>query len=407
MRVPQRLTVIATLFVTHVSLLGTLTQSAMAGSHIARTDTATTTLVSTAQDGSSSQPTLQPTLKPTLQPTLEICSTPPTSGAGVTSIFEPNSPPAREIRDLSYLVLGICLAIFVVVQGFLVLAIVRGVKAARAAANNPAIAKSEPQQVYGSVPIEIAWTVIPIIVVFVLAMVTIRTIRDIDATTPPAGALEVTVIGHQWWWEYRYTVDSGSPLAAQTTMVVTANELHVPVGRPVSLRLESVDVIHSFWVPRLAGKTDLIPGHTNHLWFNAEQSGLYLGQCAEYCGTQHAHMLLRVYAEDSATFDAWLTAQAAPAIEAASTARGRALFSNYACLNCHTIAGTSEGMFGPNLSHLASRDTIGSGTVMLTRETLRQWIDNPDAIKPACNMPSLKLAADELDAITDYLMTLK
>ena len=350
--------VIATLLlVTCVSLMGALQPIALASSLIVDSDAGASKLVDAVQSGSS------------LKPNLEICAAPPTSGAGVTSIFEPNSPPAREIRDLSYLVLGICLAIFIVVQGFLVLAIVRGVKAARTAKDNPTTTSSEPQQVYGSVPIEIAWTVIPVIVVFVLAMVTIRTIRDIDATTPPEGALAVTVIGHQWWWEYRYTVDSGSALAEQTTVVVTANELHVPVGRPVSLRLESADVIHSFWVPRLAGKTDLIPGHTNHLWFNAEQAGLYLGQCAEYCG--------------------------------------RAIFSEYACLNCHTIAGTSAGMFGPNLTHLASRDTIGSGTVALTRASLRQWIDDPDVIKPSCNMPSLKLSADELDAITDYLMTLK
>ncbi len=396
MRKLQRPMVIATLLlVTCVSLMGALQPIALASSLIVDSDAGASKLVDAVQSGSS------------LKPNLEICAAPPTSGAGVTSIFEPNSPPAREIRDLSYLVLGICLAIFIVVQGFLVLAIVRGVKAARTAKDNPTTTSSEPQQVYGSVPIEIAWTVIPVIVVFVLAMVTIRTIRDIDATTPPEGALAVTVIGHQWWWEYRYTVDSGSALAEQTTLVVTANELHVPVGRPVSLRLESADVIHSFWVPRLAGKTDLIPGHTNHLWFNAEQAGLYLGQCAEYCGTQHAHMLLRVYADEPAAFDAWLTAQAAPAVEDPLVARGRAIFSEYACLNCHTIAGTSAGMFGPNLTHLASRDTIGSGTVALTRASLRQWIDDPDVIKPSCNMPSLKLSADELDAITDYLMTLK
>ena len=239
---------------------------------------------------------------------LEICNTsvPPISGAGVTSIFEPNSPPAREIRNLSYLVFGICIAIFVVVQGFLVVAIVRGVKAARAAARDPVLAAREPVQVYGSGPIEVAWTVVPVIIVFVLTMVTIRTIRDIDTKQPPAGALEIGVIGHQWWWEFRYQAADGST-------IVTANELHVPVGRAVALRLNSADVIHSFWVPRLAGKMDLIPGHTNMMWFVAEKPGLYLGQCAEYCGAQHAHMLLRVNADETPAFDQWLAAQAAPA----------------------------------------------------------------------------------------------
>ena len=337
---------------------------------------------------------------------MEICSSdvPPVSGAGVTNIFSPNSPPAREIRDLSYLVFAICIAIFVIVQGFLAVAIVRGVKAARAAkleaARNPTAARREPVQVYGSVPIEIAWTVIPVIIVFVLSMVTIRTIRDLDLTAPPKGALEVSVIGHQWWWEFRYIAEDG-------TVVTTANEMHVPTGRPIWLRLESADVIHSFWVPRLAGKKDLIPGHMNTMWFNAEQVGLYLGQCAEYCGTQHAHMLLRVYADAPADFAAWLDAQAMPAIEDPTTTVGRKVFSEYACLNCHAIAGTSSGMFGPNLTHLASRDTIGSGYIELTRANLRQWIADPQVLKPGCNMPSLQLSDTELDAVTDYLMTLK
>ncbi len=337
---------------------------------------------------------------------LEICdpNTPPTSGAGVTGIFSPNSSSTREIRDLSFLVFAICAAIFVVVQGFLVVAIVRGVRARREALREGSNAPREPVQIYGSVPIEIAWTVIPVIVVFVLAMVTIRTIRDIDLTNPPEGALKVTVIGHQWWWEFRYDADEADP---STRSFVSANELHVPTGRPVWLRLESADVIHSFWVPRLAGKMDVIPGHTNGMWFTAETPALYLGQCAEYCGTQHAHMLLRVVAQTPADFAAWRIQQSGAAVEDTTVAHGRAVFREYACMNCHAIAGTSDGMFGPNLTHLASRDTIGSGSITLTRANLRQWIDDPNTLKSGCNMPSLKLADDELDAVTDYLMTLK
>lgn len=330
---------------------------------------------------------------------LVICDTdaPPVAGAGVTAIFTPDSPPAREIRDLGYLVVGICAAIFLVVQGFLVLAIVRGVRARKAA--EAAGEKGEPVQLHGSVPVEVAWTVIPVIIVFVLTLVTIRTIRDIDLVEAPEDAIEIVAIGHQWWWEFRYPGPDGE--------VVTANEMHVPANRPVWLRLESADVIHSFWVPRLAGKKDLVPAWTNHLWFTAERPGLYLGQCAEYCGTQHAHMLLRVYAHPQDEFDAWLDRQRRPAVEDPSVEAGRRVFVEYACMNCHTIDGTSDGMFGPNLTHLASRDTIGSGFITLDRENLRAWIDDPQRLKPGCNMPALKLDPEELDLVVDYLMTLR
>ena len=332
---------------------------------------------------------------------LEVCdpSVIPISGSGVTSILESNSAPAREVRSLGYLVVAICAGIFVVVQTFLVLAIVRGVRASRVA-NASASSGAEPVQVFGSLPIEVAWTVIPFIIVFVLTMVTIRTIRDIDLTKPPEGALTVTTIGHQWWWEFRYTAADGST-------VITANEMHIPAGRPIWVELKSADVIHSFWVPRLAGKLDVIPGKTNALWIEADVPGIYLGQCAEYCGTQHAHMLLRVYAEEPAQFDAWLAAQAAPAVEDATVTVGRDTFTAFSCFNCHAIAGTSEGLFGPNLTHLASRDTIGSGSIPLTRSNLVQWILDPNTLKPGCNMPSLKLEPAQVESIVDYLMTLK
>ena len=334
---------------------------------------------------------------------LVICDddAPPVAGAGVTAIYSPDSPPAREIRDLGYLVIGICAAIFLVVQAFLVIAIVRGIRARKKAESGGVT--DEPVQLHGSIPIEVAWTVIPVIIVFVLTLVTIRTIRDIDLTEPPENAFEVVAIGHQWWWEFRYPDPDGDP----SREVVVANELHVPAGRPIWLRLESADVIRSLWVPRLAGKKDLVPGWTNHLWFTAEREGLYLGQCAEYCGTQHAHMLLRVYADEPAEFDRWLESQRADAVEDRSVFKGRRVFADYACMNCHTIAGTSDGMFGPNLTHLASRDTIGSGFITLNRENLKAWIDDPQRLKPGCNMPALKLDPQELDAVVDYLMTLR
>lgn len=334
---------------------------------------------------------------------------PPSSGAGVTGIFGADSPPSESIRQLAWLVLGICAAIFIVVEGVLIVAVIRFRRRTRDAvaegAATPGHATSpadDPTQLYGSNPIELAWTVVPLLIVFVLGLVTIRTIREVQLTEPPEGALRVQVIGHQWWWEYRFPDELGDGRE-----VVVANELTVPVDRPVWLELETADVIHSWWVPRLAGKTDLVPARTNVTWFEARRPGLYLGQCAEYCGTQHANMLLRVTAVPPDEFREWLEHQATPAIVDPAVDEGRHLFAAFACLNCHVVDGVSAGMFGPNLTHLASRETIGSGIVPLTRDNLRAWIADPQTLKIGCNMPSLKLTDDELDLITDYLMTLR
>jgi len=340
---------------------------------------------------------------------LSEAAAPPSSGAGVTGIFGADSPPSESIRQLAWLVLGICAAIFVVVEGVLVLAVIRfrrrardGAAAGAATSGGTPAPADDPTQLYGSNPIELAWTVVPLLIVFVLGLVTIRTIREVQLTEPPEGALRVQAIGHQWWWEYRFPDELGDGRE-----VVVANELTVPVDRPVWLELESADVIHSWWVPRLAGKTDLVPARTNVTWFEARRPGLYLGQCAEYCGTQHANMLLRVTAVPPDDFRTWLEHQAKPAVVDPAVDEGRRLFAAFACLNCHVIDGVSAGMFGPNLTHLASRETIGSGIVPLTRDNLRAWIADPQTIKIGCNMPSLKLTDDELDLITDYLMTLQ
>jgi len=334
----------------------------------------------------------------------DICSTSavvPTTTApnGPTilpNIFDPHGPPARMIHNLSWLVLGICGGLFVVVEGM----IFYGVIFYRRKKNDKN--NADPRQVYGSNPVEIAWTIIPLLIVFVLTLTTVRTIRAVELTEAPKDALQVTVIGHQWWWEFRY-MDASVPGGE----VVVANELHVPINRPVWLRLESADVIHSWWVPALAGKMDVIPNHTNHTWFNAETEGLYLGQCAEYCGNQHAGMLLRVIASKPADFDAWLQTQVAPAVNDTTVAMGRDIFQEYACSNCHTVKGVSDGQFAPDLTHLMSRQTIASGVAPLDPTTLRAWIDNPQALKPGCNMPSLQLDTQELNAVTAYLLTLR
>ena len=314
----------------------------------------------------------------------------------LSSIFDPVSPPAGEIYTLSMLVLGICAAIFVTVGGLMVYSIVRFRR-------RPGDDDREPPQVYGSNPIELAWTVIPLLIVFVLFLVTTRTLLAVQRAPLPPGALRVTVIGHQWWWEFRYP-DLG---------VITANELHVPTSsagarRPTYLQLESVDVIHSFWVPQLNGKTDVIPNRINTMWIEPMRAGLFLGQCAEYCGTQHAHMLLRVVAEPPAEFDAWVAAQRAPAAADPAVAAGRALFQSVACINCHRVGGTvADGVFGPDLTHLMSRATIGAGAAANDPAALHAWVTNPGQLKPGVLMPAMKLSDQDVGQIVAYLATLR
>ena len=317
-----------------------------------------------------------------------------------TSIFAPAATPARSVFDLSMLVLSICLGIFLIVGGLLAYAMIRY----RRRRDD---SQREPAQVYGSNQIELSWTVIPILIVVMLFLSTTRVILGTQAISKPANALDVTVIGHQFWWEYRYP----------GLGVVTANELHIPVGDPAHptatyLTMSSADVSHSFWVPRLAGKMDVIPNRVNVMWLDPQQAGLYLGQCAQYCGTQHAKMLLRVYAESPEDFEAWAAKQKQPArtdfAGNPAAAEGQRVFLSNACINCHAVAGTpATGRFGPDLTHLASRDTIASGAVVNNAANLRQWVDNPDSLKPGALMPSMHLNARDLDAITAYLSELK
>ncbi len=314
----------------------------------------------------------------------------------LSNIFDPESTPAKSIFDLSLLVLVITGIIFVVVFTLLVYSVVkfrgRAVDAGR-----------EPAQVYGSTQIELAWTVIPILIVVVLFLATARTIHAVQDAPKPATALEVTAIGHQFWWEFRYP----------KLGIVTANELHIPVSdaahpTPTFLKLFSADTDHSFWIPQLAGKTDLIPNHPNGMWIDPHRTGVYLGQCAQYCGTQHAKMLLRVFVDSDEEFKAWVLAQQQPAVEDENVILGKRVFEATACINCHAINGTvADGRFGPDLTHLMSRRTIASGAAENTKENLRRWIQNPDAIKPGSLMPAMKLSDSDLDALTDYMETLR
>jgi cytochrome c oxidase subunit 2 len=309
----------------------------------------------------------------------------------VPSIFDPHSPNAASLYHLSNFVLAITGIIFVVVFTLLVYVMVKF-------RNREVDALREPAQVYGSTQIELAWTVIPILIVVVLFLSTARVIHAIQDAPKPAHAVAVTAIGHQFWWEFRYP-ELG---------VVTANELHLPVGTPTDLKLLSADTDHSFWIPQLAGKTDLIPNRINEMRMDPQQTGIFLGQCAQYCGTQHAKMLLRVYVDNPEEFATWVSAQRQPANQDEKEAAGRHVFETTACLNCHAVGGTNgTGRFGPDLTHLMSRNTIAAGAALNTHENLRLWIQNPDAIKPGSLMPSMKLSDGDLDELVRYLETLR
>jgi cytochrome c oxidase subunit 2 len=314
----------------------------------------------------------------------------------VPNIFEPHSTPADSIYQLSHFVLAITGLIFLVVFSLLLYVVVKF-------RNRATDAAREPAQVYGSTQIELAWTVIPVLIVVVLFLATARVIHAIQDAPKPATAVEVIAIGHQFWWEFRYPGFG----------VVTANELHIPLSDPAHptptfLKLLSADTDHSFWVPQLAGKTDLIPNRINEMWMDPHRTGVFLGQCAQYCGTQHAKMLLRVSVDSPEVFDAWVHAQKQTANQDEKEIAGRHVFETTACVNCHAVGGTAaDGRFGPDLTHLMSRGTIAAGAAENTAENLRLWIQKPDAIKPGSLMPAMQLGDSDLDALVRYLQTLQ
>jgi len=314
----------------------------------------------------------------------------------IPNIFKTHSTPADDAYRLSLLVLKVTGIIFAVVSALLLYVIIKF-------RSKGDVRTHEPPQVYGSTQIEMAWTVMPILVVIILFLATARVIHAIQDAPRPTSAIDVTAIGHQFWWEFRYP----------QLGIVAANELHIPLSDPAQptptfIKLLSADTDHSFWIPQLAGKTDLIPNRTNEMWLDPHEPGMYLGQCAQYCGTQHAKMLLRVYVDSPEQFRKWAAEQIKPAIVDQHVSEGRRVFESTACVNCHAISGTAaKGTFGPDLTHLMSRDTIASGAAENTESQLRLWIQNPDAIKPGSLMPAMKLSDHDLDALVHYLRTLQ
>ena len=316
-----------------------------------------------------------------------------------TNIFDPAATPAHSIFSVSMLMFSVTVSIFLIVGSLLLYALIRF-------RHRPGDSASEPAQIYGSNQIELSWTIIPILIVVMLFLSTTRIILNTESIPKPESAIDVVVIGHQFWWEFRYP----------KLGVVTANELHIPISDPAEptptyLAMSSADVSHSFWVPRLAGKMDVIPNRINTMWIDPKEPGLYLGQCSQYCGTQHAKMLLRVYAQSPEDFYAWVKQQQKPANpdlgNNAAAAEGRTVFLHNACINCHTVAGTAAtGRFGPDLTHFASRDTFASGSIKNTPENLKEWIDDPGSFKPGALMPPMHLNDHDLIAVTAYLTTL-
>ena len=314
----------------------------------------------------------------------------------IADIFKPLASPAEAEKSVAFLVFAITAVIFVIVAGLIVYTTL---KFRRKPGENEL---QEPPQVYGSNQIEVAWTVLPILIVFILIGVSARVIAGVENASPPKNVTKITIIGHQWWWEVKYP-DYG---------IVTANEIHVPTlpdgGAATYLQLESADVIHSFWLPQLSGKTDLIPNRNNYMWINPKEPGVYFGNCAEYCGTQHANMLLRVIAQKPEDFTAWTQQQQQNAASAAAMTPDRQEFESLSCVNCHTIKGTvAMGKFGPDLTHVMARQTLGAGVIDNTPANMHTWVNDPQDPKPGCFMPSLKLTDAELTQVVNYLETLK
>jgi cytochrome c oxidase subunit 2 len=300
------------------------------------------------------------------------------------------SDMARDVLSLYALVTWICLGIGTIVFVVLGYVLLRF-------RERPGVPL--PPQSHGRPWLEIAWTVAPAIVLLVIAVPTIQVIFRTQTVAKPRDAMEIVVRGYQWWWEFSYP----------SLGVVTANELVLPAGRRVVFSLEGPDVIHSFWVPKLGGKRDVVPGRANTLTLMPSSPGAFWGQCAEFCGASHANMGLRVVVHAGERFDAWVSAQRAPAAEPTGepATAGKALFAGSACVGCHTIRGVSAGTLGPDLTHFGSRTTIGAGMLANTPQNLVAWVRDAPALKPGVKMPPFPLTDEQARALAAYLLALK
>jgi cytochrome c oxidase subunit 2 len=296
------------------------------------------------------------------------------------SITRAKGPAASTVLDLWWPMLATATVVFLFVVGMLLLAAARGRRRTEEQARG-AVAWGEPFILIAGVVV----SGIILVGFFVFSLGRMQALAD--AGRHPK--LTVSVIGHDWWWEVRY------PNGA-----VSANEIHIPAGEKVGLALTTDDVIHSFWVPALGPKTDMVPGQRNSLWLQADEPGTYRGQCAEFCGLQHANMIIRVVADSPADFEAWMARQAEPA----AAAPGRSSFEGQTCAGCHTVRGTqAAGTVGPDLTHFGGRSTLGAGVRPNTPENLARWISDPQSLKAGATMPPTTLAPDQLAALVSYL----
>ena len=324
--------------------------------------------------------------------------------SALTAIFQdalhPAGPQAAHIADLWWLTLATCAVVALVIWIVFVQGLWRAPRADEATPPDISGLSTHERSLHRGVIWATALSTLGLIALLAASVHTDRALAGMDVKD----ALQLEVTANQWWWSITY--DDPDP----TRMFVTANEIHVPVNRPVVVLLTSNDVIHSFWVPNLHGKRDLIPGHQITMTFRADQPGTYRGQCAEFCGLQHAFMAFTVVAETPDAFNAWADAQRKPAPEPAdeNVKRGKSLFLSGACMMCHNIAGTPAwGRKGPDLTHLASRPTLAAGTLANNHDNLVAWIRDPQKIKPGVNMPANTLVAEDEQALVAYLETLK
>jgi cytochrome c oxidase subunit 2 len=311
--------------------------------------------------------------------------------ASAVPVLDPASRDAAAIRSLLFVVFLICLAIFVVMVALICTSLVRF----RARGSEP------PPQNFGNRRSQIAWAVPPVLIVITISFLSAKLIVSTTAGAADTNVVaDVVVVGHQWWWEVRYPA-SGS---------VTANEIHIPVGRRLRARMESADVIHSFWVPQLGPKMDMIRGHPNFAWLQADRAGTYEGACSEFCGDQHAWMRFTVVAEPEAQFQQWIKHQSLAADKPSTDAArpGERFFFAQTCANCHAVAGTSAAATaGPDLTHLAGRKQLAAGLLDNTPANLARWLKDPQKIKPGCLMPNFSLSDDQVSQISAYLEGLR
>ena len=305
-------------------------------------------------------------------------------------MLDPKGPGAERIAEVWWFMFGLATVVYVAVAGLIVAAAMRGRRVPEG--------ESRPSRITDSGFIWVGGVIVPAAILGVLAVVTVATTNDLRRAEP--GALRIEVIGYRWWWEVTYPDDG----------VVTANEIHIPVGRPIEMGLEAADVIHSFWVPELAGKVDQVPGQRNVIRLQADEPGTYRGFCAEYCGLQHAKMQYLVIAESPEDFARWITRRQRPPGGPASeeAARGQVVFNRSTCGACHTVRGTeARGTAGPDLSDFGSRTSIGAVSIDNNRRNLAAWIRDPHESKPGNLMPPTHLPPDELDALVAYLESLE